>query len=75
MSAASTPPLENASYTRQETRPPPRPPCNQDQRHRTHAPDRTIVVQDRRRESRDSVRLPFAPEHTRGTPRPGRADS
>ena len=29
----------------------------------------------RRRASRDSVREPFAQERTRGTPRPGRADS
>jgi hypothetical protein len=70
-----TDPMETAFYSRQESRPPPRPPDNQDLRHRTTPPDRTVIVPDRRRDSRDSVRAPFASERTRGTPRPCRADS
>ena len=38
-------------------------------------PDRTVIVPDRRRDSRDTVRESFTQDRMRGHPRPGRADS
>jgi hypothetical protein len=72
---ASSPLLETAFYTRQDSRPCPRQQPAQDPRPRPPVPDRMVVAQDRRRESRDSVREPFVPDRTRGSPRPCRADS
>jgi hypothetical protein len=76
-----TDPLETAFYSRQDSRPPPRPQGSQDSRPRPNLPDRTAIAPDRRRDSRDPARDSFTQDRTdrkdrtRGTPRPGRADS
>ena len=75
-------PVETAFYSRQESRPPIRPPNHQDSRPRMVMQDRPLPAPDRRRDSRDP-RESFTQDRTdrsdrtftRPHPRPGRADS